>query len=83
MVKEFIYTSSNGTKQRKVFVIRETDKYLEGRDLNLLSEDDANFITSTYKDFVPFTNKDQKISLEGFNPSWNKAYRNFVKSKIQ
>lgn len=83
MIKEFIYTSSKGTRDRKVFVIKETDNYIEGIDLSLLSEEDENFIKKTYKDFKPLTSKSEKVELEGFNPLWNKAYRQFSKSKIR
>ena len=53
MIKEFTYTSSNGTKSRKVFVIKENDVYIGGLDLNLLSEEDASTISNIYKDVVP------------------------------
>jgi hypothetical protein len=83
MVKEFSYTSNKGTRDRKIFVIKETDHYLEGIDLTLLTQEDADFITSKYKDFKPLTSRDEKITLEEFNPIWNKAYRQFSKSKIR
>ena len=82
MVKEFIYTSSNGTKSRKVFVIKENDTYIGGIDLNLLSEDEANAIQDMYKDVIPSSDFKSKIMLEGFDPSWLKAYRQFFKSRI-
>ena len=82
MIREFSYTSSSGTKDRKVFVIRETEKYIEGLDLTLLDEDSVKTITNKYKDIVPSNNKETKIVLEDFNPDWNKAYRQFSKSKI-
>ena len=80
MVKEFNYTSSKGTKLRKVFVIRENDIYLEGIDLTLLDEDSANKIVTIYKDFIPVKDK-RIVKLENFNNDWNKAYRQFIKSK--
>lgn len=82
MIKEFSYTSNKGTHHRRVFVIKETDHYLEGIDLTLLAQEDADFITSKYKDFKPLTNYDDKVTLEGFSPVWNKAYRRFLKSKV-
>lgn len=82
MVKEFTYTSNNGTKDRKVFVMKENAHYIEGIDLNLLSTDDADFIVNTYKDFTPLVDSTDKVSLEGFNPAWVKAYRQFSKAKI-
>lgn len=82
MIKEFSYTSSKGTRDRKIFVIKENDNYLEGIDLSLLTTEDADFITSTYKDFKPLTSREDKVELEGFNPAWNQAYRQFSKSKI-
>jgi len=83
MIREFTYTSSKGTRDRKVFVIKENDSYIEGIDLSLLSEEDAEFIKKNYKDFKPLTNKSEKVELEGFNPLWNKAYRQFSKLKIR
>lgn len=82
MIREFSYTSSSGTKDRKVFVIRETEKYIEGLDLTLLDEDSVKTITNKYKDIVPSNSKETKVVLEDFNPDWNKAYRQFSKSKI-
>lgn len=82
MIREFSYTSSSGTKDRKVFVIRETEKYIEGLDLTLLEEDSVKTITNKYKDIVPSNSKETKVVLEDFNPDWNKAYRQFSKSKI-
>lgn len=83
MIKEFVYTSSNGTKSRKVFVIKENANYIGGIDLNLLSDEDSKFITEKYKDIVPSSDFKEKIELDGFNPNWNKAYRQFSKNKIQ
>lgn len=83
MVKEFVYTSSNGTKPRKVFVIKENSNYIGGIDLNLLSDEDSKFIIEKYKDVIPTSDFKEKITLDGFNPSWNKAYRQFSKNKIQ
>lgn len=82
MIREFSYTSSKGTSLRKVFVIRETSTHVEGIDLSLLSDEDSKVISEKYKDFVPVSDKSVKVELEDFNPSWNKAYRQFVKSKI-
>ena len=82
MVREFVYTSSNGTKARKVFVIKENDSYIGGIDLNLLSEEDALAIQNIYKDVVPTNDFKSKVYLEGFNSDWLKAYRQFTKSKI-
>ena len=82
MIREFVYTSSNGTKPRKVFVIKENDTYIGGIDLNLLSSDDADTIMKLYKDVVPTSDFKTKISLEGFNPIWAKAYRQYSKNKI-
>lgn len=82
MIKEFTYTSSKGTKDRKVFVIKDTEKYIEGIDLNLLTKEDADIIANKYKDFKPLSVHAEKVMLEDFNPAWTKAYRQFSKSKI-
>lgn len=82
MVIEFSYTSSTGTKTRKVFLIRDTEKYIEGLDLTLLDDTSVKTITEKYKDFKPMIDKSSKVVLDGFKPEWNKAYRQFLKSKI-
>jgi hypothetical protein len=82
MIKEFTYTSSKGTRDRKVFVLKENDHYLEGLDLDLLSPADADFIVNTYKDLKPAAGYDDKVVLDNFNPEWNKAYRQFAQIKI-
>lgn len=82
MIREFTYTSSNGTKPRRVFVIKENDVYIGGIDLNLLSPEDAKFVETSYKDVIPTSDFNTKITLEGFNPSWVKAYRKFSKQKM-
>jgi len=83
MIREFTYTSSNGTRPRKVFVIKENDKYIGGIDLSLLTHEDANTITKLYKDYVPTSDFKTKIALDGFNPDWVKAYRQYSKNKIK
>ena len=82
MIKEFTYTSSNGTRLRRVFVIKENDQYIGGVDLNLLSPEDAKWIETTYKDFVPTNDFNTKIILDGFKQAWIKAYRKFSKNKM-
>lgn len=81
MIKEFTYESSRGLARRKLLVIKQDDKYIEGLDLTLLSPEDAKIVEEMYKDFVP-VDRGTKINLENYNPAWNKAYRNFVKSRI-
>ena len=83
MVKDFSYTSNSGTKDRKVFVIRENKHYIEGLDLNLLSPADASTITTMYKDFVPVKDSiGTKVTLPNYDMAWNKAYRTFAKCSI-
>ena len=82
MIKEFNYASHNETKQRRVFVIKENASYIGGLDLNLLSKEDAEFISDKYKDVVPTNDFSSKIVLDDYNPIWNKAYRQFKKSNI-
>ena len=82
MVKTFSYTSSNGTKDRKVLVIKENDTYIAGIDLNLLSSEEAKIVYEMYKDITPTNDFKSKIVLDNFNPVWNKAYRQFSKSHI-
>lgn len=83
MIKRFLYTSASGIKERDVFVIKENDKYICGLDLKLLPEEDADTIKKIYKNVKPVTNFSEKVSLDNYNPSWNRAYRQFSKSRIQ
>lgn len=83
MIKEFIYTSSKGTNQRRVLVVKENDHYIGGFDLNLLSKDDGDTMVKLYKDVVPVSDFKSKLSLENFNQEWAKSYRLFVKNKIK
>lgn len=83
MIKEFTYTSSSGTKARKVLVLKENANYIGGIDLSLLSAEDADTVSKQYKDVVPVSDFKAKITLEDFNPVWNKAYRQFSKAKIK
>lgn len=82
MIKEFDYTSSRGTRRRKVFVIKDTAISFEGIDLDLIPPEDVKYITEHYKNFIPVKSRDEKPALDGFNPLWNKAYRQYKKSKI-
>lgn len=82
MIRKFVYASSSGTRERCVFVIKENDKYIGGLDLSVLSEEDCKRIDELYKDLVPMTDFNKKFMLEGFNPDWIKAYRQYSKSKI-
>ena len=81
MIIEFLYTSKAGTLPRRVFVLKDTESYIEGLDMSLLSEGDISYISNTYKYVIP-TSSTEKITLEGFKPEWNKAYRRYNKSKI-
>ena len=65
-----------------MFVIKENDAYIGGIDLNLLSPEDALKVENIYKDVVPTNDFKAKITLDGFDPMWAKAYRQFSKSKI-
>lgn len=82
MIKEFDYTSPKGIRHRKVFVIKENENYIAGLDLTLLSQEDCDTIMSMYKDVKPISDFKSKITLENFNPDWNRAYRQFTKSHI-
>lgn len=81
MVKEFNYTSANGTKTRKVFVVTENDNYIGGFDLNLLTTRQANTIVNKNVDFIP-TATTSTSDLVKHVSTWDKAYRNFTKSKM-
>lgn len=81
MVKEFDYTTSNGTKSRKVFVVTDKADYIGGYDLNMLSPRSASMLLKANSGFTATANT-KSTDLPKHCASWDKAYRNFSKSKI-
>jgi hypothetical protein len=81
MVKDFNYTSANGTHDRHVFVVNETATHISGYDLNLLNARSANSIVKNNASFVP-TDSTSISDLPKHTASWDKAYRCFSKTKI-
>lgn len=79
MITDFTYNSSKGSSLRKVLVIKDTDKFIEGLDLSILSKETVNHIVELYKDYKPTS---ESVMIDGWDPAWNIAWRKFSKSKI-
>lgn len=84
MVLEFRYLNKKGeVKNRKVFVVRECDSCLEGLDLLLLNENETKEITRKFGDLKPSHSEVRTGGkIDGWDVSWNRAWRRFNKSGI-
>ena len=82
MVKEFNYTTANGTHTRKVFVVNDSANHIGGYDLNLLSSRQASMLVNKNSGFTA-TDSTSVHDLAKRVGTWDKAYRNFTKSKIE
>lgn len=81
MVKEFKYPSHGDVSNRKIFVIYETSKSLEGLDLAILGADEEKKVLEKLKEYK-VTDGSKRDKIEGYDPAWSKAWRNFTKEKI-
>lgn len=86
-VKEFKYIGKDGEiKNRKLFVMRETDVAVGGIELTYLPEDEQKLVLENLKehevkeDFHPIEKGTEEKS--NYNPTWNKAWRRYNKNKF-
>lgn len=86
-VKEFKYIGKDGKiKNRKLFVMRETDTAVGGIELTYLPEDEQKLVLENLKehevkeDFHPIERGTEEKS--NYNPIWNKAWRRYNKNKF-
>lgn len=83
MIKEFSYPHRNGIDDcdRKIFVTREDENYIEGIDLDIVGKDAANIICRRYKKFVPTTESAKEL-INKFDKEWMRGYRKFSKARV-
>lgn len=71
-IKKFNYKKSEEVEEKKVFSFNESEKYLEGIDINRLDENEL-------KQFITIQNEYE----EKIKPFVKKAFRKYLKEKIQ
>jgi len=85
MLKTFKYTSKGETRERTVAVIHESDTSFAGIDLGYLDEDQRAKVKALFENRAahPFPAKGaEKGTIDGYDPTWNKAWRRFNVSSI-
>lgn len=88
MEKTFVYAKADGTMAtRNVYVIAEDDGYIRGLDLDKLTESQKssvrkNLANHKVSSTVSFE-KGRGAVIDGFDTSWNVAWRTFKKSNIR
>ena len=86
-VKEFVYTSNKGeTKARKLFVMNETDDYIEGLDFAYLSRNEQSAVKRLLKAHkvggVISSPHSNATPIPGYKANWSNAWRKFKKSSF-
>lgn len=86
-VKEFVYTSAKGeTKSRKLWVMNETDDYVEGLDFAYLSRNEQAAIKRLLKNHkvggVISKPNSGATPIPGYKANWNGAWRKFAKKNF-
>lgn len=86
-VKEFKYAGKDGeVKNRKLFVMNETDTAVSGIELTYLSEAEQKSVLENLKDnevkedFTPVKRSSEDNS--GYNPEWGRAWRRYNKDRF-
>lgn len=79
-VKEFKYTGKDGeVKDRRLFVMRETDSAVDGIELTYLSEDEQKEVVEHLKDHDVKDSFLKGDKIEGYDPAWGRAWRRYNK----
>lgn len=71
-VKNFNYKKNDEAEEKKVFIFNESEKYLEGIDLQKLNEEEQKQFIAIQSDYI------SKIE-----PFVKKAFRKYLKEKIE
>lgn len=86
-VKEFKYVGKDGEiKNRKLFVMRETDTAVGGIELTYLTEEEQKAVLNNLKnnevisDFVTKVEFNPENNI--YNPAWSRAWRRYNKDKF-
>ena len=80
-LRKFDYQKEDVIKSKEVWVFRENEKHIEGIEVNLLSTDDSESLTSLLRDKILVENEEDKDFKIAMKP-YMKAWRKFLKEKI-
>lgn len=89
-IKMFDYQKKDGTvATRTVLVIHETDEYYRGLDFKYLTDEERDLAQDLFRrkktrhhiEFLGATPSQAK-PIKGFEQSWKKAWRTFIKANI-
>ena len=84
-IREFIYTKGSEVTRRKVIALNESSTSLYALDLSKLTPDQVAEATKVLENHVTgaIRTKGKKAEpIEGYKVEWNRAWRNFTKSKM-
>ena len=82
MIKKIVYGKKDGSiSEREILILEEDEGHYYALNKGSFSEDDWNTIQSVLKD-RPVVEKSKDNIIEGFESSWFKGYRCFLKSSI-
>ena len=86
MIKKIVYGKKDGSvSEREILILEEDEGHYYALDKGYFSEEDWDTIQSVLKD-RPVVEKTKEKSndniIEGFESSWFKGYRCFLKSSI-
>lgn len=83
MIKKIVYCKKDGSiSEREILVLEEDEGHYYALDKGYFSEDDWNAIQSALKDRPVVEKTKEYRVIEGFESSWFKGYRCFLKSSI-
>ena len=83
MIKKIVYSKKDGSiSEREIVVLEEDDGHLYALDKGYFSEEDWDTIQSALKDRPVVEKTKEYRIIEGFESSWFKGYRCFLKSSI-
>ena len=82
MIKRIVYGKKDGSiSEREILILEEDEGHYYALDKRYFSDEDWNTIQSVLKD-RPVVEKSKDNIIEGFESSWFKGYRCFLKSSI-
>lgn len=84
MIVKFNYTNKKGEmKSRRVFVVKDTNSFIEGLDLTLLTRSECYQIRKKFGKLNPSHSEEKSNSkIDGWDSTWNRAWRKFNKINI-
>lgn len=83
MIKNIVYSKKDGSiSEREILILEEDVNHYYALDKRYFSDDDWNAIQSALKDRPVVEKTKEYRIIEGFESSWFKGYRCFLKSSI-